>query len=128
MDVQLNFAVTLTKINCGDCGGTYAINERYRRQKQEVGGFWNCPYCKCSWGFTEGENTRLKRELEQERKRKEWAQQEAKLSENRRRAAVGQVTKIKNRVAKGVCPCCNRTFQNLMKHMKTQHPDFKNND
>lgn len=26
-----------------------------------------------------------------------------------------------NRVHKGVCPCCNRTFVNLQKHMETKH-------
>tara|TARA_Y100000310_G_scaffold338946_1_gene430083 strand:- start:1163 stop:1354 length:192 start_codon:yes stop_codon:yes gene_type:complete len=36
----------------------------------------------------------------------------------------GQVTKLKNRAKAGVCPCCNRTFQNLSRHMETKHPDF----
>lgn len=28
-----------------------------------------------------------------------------------------------NRVHKGVCLCCNRTFQNMQKHMETKHPE-----
>lgn len=28
-----------------------------------------------------------------------------------------------NRVHKGVCPCCNRTFVNPQKHMETKHPN-----
>ena len=36
----------------------------------------------------------------------------------------GQVTRIKKRVANGVCPCCNRTFKDLAAHMSTQHPDY----
>lgn len=32
---------------------------------------------------------------------------------------------MKNRVANGVCPCCNRHFENLERHMKGQHPDFQ---
>lgn len=35
------------------------------------------------------------------------------------------LTRIKNRVKNGVCPCCNRTFVNLNEHMKTKHPKFK---
>jgi hypothetical protein len=23
-----------------------------------------------------------------------------------------------------VCPCCNRSFQNLRRHMATKHPEF----
>jgi hypothetical protein len=33
-------------------------------------------------------------------------------------------TRLKNRIAAGVCPCCNRQFQNLHRHMTGQHPDF----
>jgi hypothetical protein len=45
-------------------------------------------------------------------------------AERQRAAARGQVTKIKNRVGHGVCPCCNRTFENLQRHMTSQHPAF----
>lgn len=33
-------------------------------------------------------------------------------------------TKILNRVKNGICPCCNRTFQNLQNHFKTKHPEL----
>ena len=33
-------------------------------------------------------------------------------------------TRLKNRVGKGVCPCCNRSFANLKRHMASQHPEF----
>ena len=129
-------SVELTAISCGECGGTYAINERYRAQKQQKGGYWTCPYCKCSWGFgDQSENARLKRELEAERKRTQWAQQEARNqrsradhAEYRERAQKAAKTRIKNRVANGVCPCCNRTFQDLAAHMKTNHPDYAGSD
>ena len=45
-------------------------------------------------------------------------------AERRASAARGQVTKLKNRAAAGVCPCCNRQFQNLKNHMATKHPEF----
>jgi hypothetical protein len=51
-------------------------------------------------------------------------QDERDTAERRRRAEKAAKTKIKNRVAKGVCPCCNRTFQNLADHMKSKHPDY----
>lgn len=47
-----------------------------------------------------------------------------KESDRRASAARGQATKIKNRVGHGVCPCCNRTFGNLARHMETQHSTF----
>ena len=30
-----------------------------------------------------------------------------------------------SRVKAGVCPCCNRTFQNLARHLAGQHPDYQ---
>ena len=43
-------------------------------------------------------------------------------------AALAQVSKahkrMRERVMNGVCPCCNRTFQNLREHMKSEHADF----
>lgn len=132
MGQAIHVTVELTEINCGQCGGTYAINERKRAKCNEDGTGWHCPYCQTDWGyFKNGENARLKRELEeerakvaQERKRKEWAEQEAKNADARRAAAVGQVTKLKKRIAGGACPCCKRSFQNLHRHMTTKHPDF----
>lgn len=32
--------------------------------------------------------------------------------------------KLKRRVKAGVCPCCKRTFKQLVAHMKHKHPDF----
>lgn len=40
-------------------------------------------------------------------------------------ATKGVVTRFKNRVGAGVCPCCTRTFGNLGRHMMTEHPTFR---
>lgn len=40
------------------------------------------------------------------------------------RATRGHVTRTKNKIAKGVCPCCDQHFPNLEKHMSTEHPDY----
>lgn len=40
------------------------------------------------------------------------------------RAQKAAKTKILNRVKNGVCPCCNRTFQDLQNHFKSKHPEL----
>ncbi len=57
-------------------------------------------------------------------KREEWAKNDLKHEKNRSRALKGVVTRTKNRVKNGLCPCCNRTFTNLAKHMPGQHPEY----
>lgn len=32
--------------------------------------------------------------------------------------------RMRQRVMNGVCPCCNRTFENLRRHMHDKHPEF----
>ena len=133
---SINVEVQLTEINCGECGGTYAINERYREAKYQVGGSWNCPYCRVGWGYAgQSENAQLKKKLEQEEKRRKWAEEnatsarkEAEESERRRKAQKAATTRMKKRVQAGVCPCCNRTFKQLAAHMENKHPGYSESE
>jgi hypothetical protein len=45
-------------------------------------------------------------------------------AEYQRRAEKAAKTKLKKRIAAGVCPCCNRTFKQLSAHMQRQHPEY----
>lgn len=35
-----------------------------------------------------------------------------------------ELARIRQRIANGVCPCCNRSFGNVRQHMANQHPDY----
>ncbi len=130
---KIDVEVSLTEVNCGKCGGVYAINERLRQQREEEGGGWYCPYCRVGWGyFNDNENARLKKELEQQKKRIEWARnaeriakERAEEAERRRVAQKAATTRLRNRAKAGICPCCSRYFKQLKAHMDRQHPDFK---
>lgn len=80
-------------------------------------------------GETEAEKLRRERDrlAQQIAQRDDEIRRQRELREATERqlaAAKGQVTKIKNRVSAGVCPCCNRSFENLMRHMHSKHPDY----
>lgn len=120
--------VAMHTLACGPCGGVYAITEWYHHEKLEKGGYWTCPYCKCSWGYGKGD-------LQRAREKAERLERDAQRLREQRDAAIrreiGQKaakTRIKNRIARGVCPCCNRTFVNLAKHMASQHPSYAGGD
>lgn len=83
--------------------------------------------------FLKGESETAKLRRERDRLKQEQAWYEQRLSETKDErdravrktaAARGQITKLKKRAANGVCPCCNRTFADLAKHMAGQHPNF----
>jgi hypothetical protein len=127
----LTFNVRLTTIHCGECGGSYAINERYRRQKEEQGGTWTCPYCKCGWGYVKSELDRAREQLQRTQTelrlandRKEYYRNESEHFRRSRDGIKGVLTKVKRRVGKGTCPCCKRHFVNVERHMKVKHPTF----
>lgn len=102
---SISVEVELTEINCGECGGIYAINERYRKQKYQNGGSWNCPYCQVGWGYSgNDENSQLKAKLEKEEQRRKWAEQaeaerRGELDKTRKQlsAQKGANTRMKNR-------------------------------
>lgn len=91
----------------------------------------------CSYGhraiFTEGETEADKFRRERDVLAQRVAQRDDEIREQRERreaterqlsATRGVVTRIKNRVGHGVCPCCNRTFGDLYRHMSTKHPGY----
>ncbi len=56
------------------------------------------------------------------------ARQERDRNERRRRSEKAAKTRIKNRIANGVCPCCQRSFKDLHRHMQNKHPNFVASD
>lgn len=79
----------------------------------------------------ESELDKLRRERDRLKQNEAWyndalkdAREARDLAERRRAAAKGQITRLKKRAAAGVCPCCNRTFSDLARHMAGKHPEF----
>ena len=117
------FVADLEVTTCPTCGCYFGapagfINSR-RQDKQ-------CFYCPNGhvMSYRESEADKLRRERDRLQQRLAEKDDEIISLENRRRAAVGQVTKLRNRVGNGVCPCCSRSFTNLQRHMTTQHPQW----
>ena len=117
--------ITLIKMDCGKCGGTYAINDKFNKHRQEIGGVWWCPYCQCSWGYAEGENNRLKRQVAVKEAELRAAKCETLRERQLREAAENSASKAERKVSRalnGTCPLCRRSFRALRRHMAEKHP------
>ena len=124
---------TLVVVSCATCGVTYAIPESFNRSAKKYHGDsangWKicCPFGHTWWYVGETEVERLKRERNEAR-RANRASRELLAQEERSHAATrGHVTRKRKqleRVAAGVCPCCNRSFSDLRRHMQAKHPEF----
>ncbi len=131
-NINVNFSV----IDCCSCGMVFAVPKGLNSRWQSEGetATFYCPIGHPQSYVGQSDAQKLaatEKLLKNAQKRTEWAEhnaaearEEARLAENRRRGEKAAKTRIKNRIANGVCPCCNRTFKNLHRHMENQHPDF----
>lgn len=74
-----------------------------------------------SWVY-KGENLEQKLKRREDELARTRADRDQVKASNR--ALKGVVTRTKKRVGNGVCPCCNRTFQQLARHMEAKHPEY----
>jgi len=122
--------VTLESHECGDCGITFAAPKTWWDTRRTKGGTFYCPNGHPRV-FRETDVDRLQKQLDTaQRDKKYWESRFTSTravleAEKRSKAAYkGQLTKTKKRIGNGVCPCCNRTFANLHRHMSGQHPEY----
>lgn len=118
---------------CCNCGITFHVPAVF--QKACRADSRKTFYCPNGHGqsYTESEADKLRQERDRLKQNEAWyearlkdAQADADAQKRQAAAYKGIATRIKNRVKQGVCPCCNRTFSDLARHVKTKHPDFDN--
>lgn len=128
-DVIIEFTDTLVVVTCW-CGINHAVPRdlrnfqlRQHRDGQRVTSIF-CPlgHSHAPAGKSEAEKLREQKDRLEARHRALADQLEAETRSHR--ATKGQLTKVKKRIGKGVCPGCNRHFADVERHMATQHPDL----
>lgn len=123
----------LTATPCYTCKRSIWMTELERATLRENGATFHCMWGHLNHypaGKTRDQILREERD-EAIRQRNLETQRAARLREERdaaNRSLVAQraaTTRLRNRVKNGLCPCCNRSFVQLARHMATQHPTFK---
>lgn len=137
MSATITIETTLTTVSCCVCGTLFGIHTTLYNKLYENGRIFYCPNGH-DQHFSEPlrkKYEKLKKELADERQDRIWWQEEAELKAaevedktNQLRGNKAALTKLKKRVAGGVCPCCHRQFVNLRRHMETKHPDYVSED
>jgi hypothetical protein len=111
---------------CQTCGVPFAVTDGYDDRRREDGRTFYCPngHSLTYRDTLHKQLTAAQEQLARERARHDQTRAERDAIERQRRATKGQLTKVRKRVANGVCPCCNRSFADLAAHMATKHPDY----
>jgi hypothetical protein len=133
-DVQ--FTQTLTVEICCSCAVVFAIPaDMYRRAKADPKVWFYCPNGHSQHYTGKTEEQKLTEQLVTARLRAERAENAAAAqrtravaAEHQRAAYKGQATRLRKRIGNGVCPCCNRHFVNVERHMNSQHPGWCDTD
>lgn len=127
-----NYADRLVIEHCIKCGVTFGITEHFHRMRTNDHRSFKCPNGHSQYYCGKSDAEKLKDQLDQEAARRRNAEiREIQAADERdtalrqRAAARGQVTKLKNKIARGQCPCCNQVFKNLESHMTAMHPEYQ---
>lgn len=123
MSAVLNFNQQLQTETCFRCGIVFAVPAYFRKMRlDDKQSFW-CPNGH-SQAYVQSEADRLREQLQRSSESLVWQKGRVSSLEKSLIAQKGQMTKLKNRIARGVCPCCKRSFSDLHRHMQTKHPDY----
>lgn len=124
---------TLVQQTCCRCGVLFGMESGFDQQRRDDHKSWYCPNGHSQFYNGKSEAQKLQEQLdaarslaERETNRRRVAEYDALVGGRSAAAYKGHATRIRNRIANGVCPAgCNRHFTNVQRHIATQHPDFK---
>ena len=124
MNTLFEIATRYAAMECTGCAVSYAITCDFQAQRVKDHKTFHCPNGCVQHYEAESKEERLQRCLNSERDDNNGLRYRIDHANRSRAALKGQVTKIKRRVGKGICPCCRRNFANLKRHMEGQHPNW----
>jgi hypothetical protein len=126
--VSITYTETMTVVQCCNCGVTFGFAAGFERARREDKKSFYCPngHQQGYYGKSAIEKERDRLKAQAERLERQLANTDEDLRSTRASltATKGVLTKTKKRVANGVCPCCNRSFADLGRHMAGQHPEY----
>lgn len=119
-------SIKYTTIDCIYCDFVFAVPKTADEKWQNNHTTFYCPKCRGNMHYSDKPETeRLEKDLAYYKSKNASLRESNEFYQNSARAYKGHHTRVKNRVKNGVCPCCNRTFKDLQRHMKSKHPDFQ---
>lgn len=122
--IYLNHEYVTVRCGLEGCDQHFAMSRHFYDETQRDGRTWYCPSGHPrAW---RGETTEQK--LKAAEARNVHLADQLEATKAQAELARVQILRERQRFAKGVCPCCNRSFPALTRHMATQHPEYNVTD
>jgi Zn ribbon nucleic-acid-binding protein len=124
MSATLQYQEVLQAVECVSCGVSFAMPmSLYNKRLEDHKAFW-CPNGHGGYFPRETEAEKLAKQLVATRAQLD--QKEMAIRDSRREAerAHKETAKIKRWATAALCPCCNRSFVQLRRHIAAKHPDI----
>jgi len=128
---KIALEVTFGVITCACCGMSFGVPDRFIEKRRRDHESFFCPSGCSNYFPGKSDEEKLREEVRRAKKTASFFEAEAEREKRSReaeqrshRATRGHLTRTKQRVQGGVCPCCDKTFAVLAKHMKAAHPDY----
>ena len=119
--ITTNTSITAVDLGCGH--RVYLADEFMDMRQRDHKSFY-CSVCggRRHWP-QKSDIEKLRGRLASTQDMLDTMREDRNFKERQRRGEKAAKTRIKNRIANGVCPCCHPSFRDLHRHMKNKHPD-----
>lgn len=107
--------------HCCNCHMPFAMTKQFQLKRRKDRELFYCPAGHGQHYTGPSEESKLRQEIERKASMLEAERARAEKIQQERDEIQRAHTRMRTRVMNGVCPCCNRTFQNLLNHMRTEH-------
>ena len=128
---HLEYTTQLVVEICCNCNVPFAMPRSLQQAAREDSDIWFWCVRGHSQHYTDDLIAKYKKERDAARNRAASAEQAARRQRELREAAERSAsaykavaTKARKRIGRGVCPCCNRSFAQVERHMASKHPDY----
>lgn len=136
-EVNYNYSASfnIAILACAHCSVPFGITVAFQERREEDHASFYCPNGHAN--VYRGDNTeeKLRKEVERLKRQSQWrldqmdaARNDAELQRRKAAARKGVITKMKTRIANGVCPVpkCKRSGlgADVVAHILTCHPGF----
>lgn len=115
---------TIETLECASCAMTFGVPDRFVADRRNDHKSFFCPAGHSNSYSGESDEEKMRRERDNARQQLAMVEEEKLDALRAVERAKAETKKLKKRAASGTCPCCQRSFSNMMEHMKKQHPKF----